>query len=281
MKRISVTSIALVAVLSLAGCSAGASSESALVASDEGRAPAGQDASEDLQSGYVERQVIVVGDMVVTVDSPAEAADDAVRITEKVGGRVDARTETAPTDGDKGRATLTLRLPSDGLQQTLDSLKKLGDLESLDLESSDVTIEVEDLEARISALEQSLKRLRLLLAKARTVADLITLETEITSRQGELESLQSQQRYYADQVSLSTISLSFISEADAPVDTPDTFLSGLAAGWAAFVAFISGLLVVVGALIPWIVFLGILAALVLAFVRWRIRRRTVRSQPTE
>lgn len=244
----------------------------------EAEAPAGADAAYESAPGdgqAIERQVIVTGSMIVTVDSPADAAADAARIAEASGGRVDARSETAPTDGDKGRATLTLRLPSEGLQATLDKIEALGELEQLDLETSDVTTEVEDLDARISALEKSLARLRTLLSKARTIADLITLETEITSRQGELESLQSQQRYLADQVDLSTIDLSLISEADAPIDTPDTFISGLAAGWGAFVAFISGLLVVVGALIPWAVFLGLLGAAAYLLIRRRLRRRAV------
>jgi hypothetical protein len=272
MRRFLIPAVVLVASLSLAGCSAVMSEEAATI-SDSGGAPEAAYESEG-EGQSVPRQVIVTGSMIVTVDAPADAAADAARIAEASGGRVDARSETAPTEGDKGRATLTLRLPSEGLQATLDKIKALGSLEQLDLETSDVTTEVEDLDARISALEKSLARLRVLLSKARTIADLITLETEITSRQGELESLQSQQRYYADQVDLSTIDLTLISEADAPVDTPDTFLSGLAAGWASFVAFISGLLVVVGALIPWAIFLGILGAAVYYFIRWRIRRKT-------
>ena len=271
MRRFLIPAVVLVTALSLAGCSAAMTEQSPGIA-DSGGAPEAAYESEG-ESPSVPRQVIVTGSMIVTVDAPADAAADAARIAEASGGRVDARSETAPTDGDKGRATLTLRLPSEGLQATLDKIKALGSLEQLDLETSDVTTEVEDLDARISALKKSLARLRILLGKARTIADLITLETEITSRQGELESLQSQQRYYADQVDLSTIDLTLISEADAPVDTPDTFLSGLAAGWASFVAFISGLLVVVGALIPWAIFLGILGAAVYFFIKWRIRRK--------
>jgi len=274
MRRILIPAVVLVAALSLAGCSS-AMSEQSLSGSEGAPADSAFSTAEEAAAPSVERQVIVTGSMTVTVDSPADAATDVARIAEASGGRVDARSETAPTDGDKGRATLTLRLPSEGLQETLDSIEALGELEQLDLETSDVTTEVADLDARISALEKSLARLRILLGKAKTIADLITLETEITSRQGELESLQSQQRFYADQVDLSTIDLTLISEADAPVDTPDTFLSGLAAGWASFVAFISGLLVVVGALIPWLIFLGILAAAVYYFIKWRIRRRAV------
>jgi hypothetical protein len=68
-------------------------------------------------------------------------------------------------------------------------------------------------------------------------------------------------------VDLSTVTLLLGSVAAAPKPLPATFLSGLVTGFDAFVGFLSGLLVVVGVLIPWLVFLGIVAA-----VAWQIRR---------
>jgi len=263
----------LVAALSLAGCSAGFSPAESQ-SSDGGTVNNGYEAAPEAGGeSIVDRAVIVTGDLTLTVDAPADAAREAVRIAEASGGRVDARNEYAPADGDKGRASLTLRLPSDSLTETLDKLKKLGEVETLEMSSDDVTTEVEDLDARTSALAASISRLHALLRTAKDTGDLIELETAITERQSELESMQSQQRYLADQVSLSTISVSFISTADAPVDKPETFLSGLEAGWLAFIAFGSGVLVILGLLLPWIVFFGIIAAAVVFILRRR--KRTV------
>ena len=261
----------LAAALSLAGCSAGyAPAESQ--SSDGGSVSNGYvSAPEQAGDAIADREVIIMGDLTLTVDAPADAAREAVRIAETSGGRVDARNEYAPVDGNKGSASLTLRLPSDNLTETLDKLKKLGEVETLEMSSADVTTEVEDLDARTSALAASITRLHALLRTANDTGDLIELETAITERQSELESMQSQQRYLADQVSLSTISVSFISEADAPVDTPETFLSGLEAGWLAFVAFVSTVLVVVGVLLPWLLFLALIGAVVVFFVRRRKR----------
>ena len=79
----------------------------------------------------------------------------------------------------------------------------------------------------------ALERLLALQDAAATVEDLIDLETAISDRQGQLESLEAQQRYLADQVDLSTLRLTLGSDATAPVDEPDTFLTGLIAGWEA------------------------------------------------
>ena len=285
MRRILVSTAVVAATLALAGCSVGgASSQSD---TDAGysqsqsveESAASDSAADNSAAGALEstREVITTGYATITVESPADAASDAARIVETAGGRVDARTEYAPTDGDAGSASLTLRVPSAKLNATIETLKELGEVEEISLSTEDVTTEVQDLDARITALRSSVNRLTDLLATAKDTKVLIELETAITERQGDLESMEAQQRYYADQVSMSTIDLRFVSEADAPIDTPDTFVSGLGTGWDSFVAFISGLLVVVGVLIPWLIFVGVLALVLWFFIRRAIRRSSARS----
>ena len=273
MRRItSLSAVAVLAVLALSGCAAGYSGAgtnqlSEESAPDSGGMSAAYDANVDAP-----REVIVNGSVTVTVDSPADAAADAARIAETAGGRVDGRSEEAPSDGDKGRAQLTLRLPSKTLTASIDKLKELGEVQNVDTTTTDVTTQTQNLDARIDALAASIDRLQGFVKSAKSIEDLIALETSITERQGNLEAMQAEQRSMADQVSLSTIELYLISEADTPVETPNTFLSGLATGWESFVAFISGLLVTLGVLLPWLVFLGILALIALFVIRRATRR---------
>jgi hypothetical protein len=152
---------------------------------------------EDAGSSTTDRQVIMTGNVTITADDPIAASREAVRIVEAAGGRVDGRTEYAPTGGDKGSASLELRIPADKLTATLDKLEKLGRADEVSLSTSDVTVESQDLDARINALRASIERLDGLIAKAKNIDDLITLEGAISSRQAELESLEAQQRYLA------------------------------------------------------------------------------------
>lgn len=282
MRRILILPTALVlTALALTGCSAAGNSSS----SDEaGGASApmmesGTDSSEAqrLDATTVDRQVITTGWVTVTVEEPMDAATEAIRITESVGGRVDGRSEYAPVDGDKGSATLTLRLPAEGLTATLERFKELGDVQEISLNSQDVTMATQDLDARIKALSASIDRLLGLLATATDTDTLITLETAISDRQAQLESMQSERRYYADQVALSTVTLNLVSVADAPVEEPDNFFTGLIAGWNAFVAFFAGLLVAIGVLLPWLVLAGLITALVL----WLVKRKQRTAEPVE
>lgn len=277
---------AVIAALLVGGCASAGSSESQSsydMSSDGGgmpQAPVFSEAGEESAREFADdRSVITTGYLYVTVDAPLESAAEATAITEAAGGRVDARQEFAPNRGDAGGAQLTLRIPADRLTATLDRLRELGEVEELQLSATDVTREVQDIDARVTALRSSITRLLALQDAAATVEDLIALETAISNRQAELESLEAQQRYLSDQVGLSTITLVLGSRQVAPVTEPDTFITGLVAGWEALVAFGSGLLVLLGVLLPWLVLLGLLGFVVLLIVR-RARRTSPGSTPS-
>ena len=274
---------ALAAALLLAGCSAGLSG-----ASDQSdyAAPQGPTGGEFIESAPFEqdgalaegaRAVIVMGTMTVTAEDPASASGEAVRLVEAAGGRVDARSEYAPRGGDKGSASLTLRIPAEKLQSVIDDLAALGidgRADEISTNSSDVTVAVADLDSRIATQRGIIDRLNGLFERASSISDLVELETRIAEHQARLEDLEAQQRSIDDHVALSTLSLYLRSEAEAPVQQPMDFGSGLATGWGAFVAFFSGLLVALGVLLPWLVLAALISAVTVLLVRRRRRRAT-------
>ncbi|WP_421740848.1 DUF4349 domain-containing protein [Cellulomonas sp.] len=285
--------IALTALLG--ACSAGG--DSGTSAADEGSSGAlGGEArpgtAEEPADGSVEqaastsdadRQVIQTGDVRMTVQDPLEAADAVVALAEGAGGRVDDRSEHAATKDDVGTAELTIRLPAEEVSGAVDDLRELGTIDQLNLTSEDVTGTAQDLDARIRALQLSVARMEDLLTRATTNEQLIAAENALTERQSSLEQLQSERARLAEKVRLSTIHVVLYGPELAPVAPvepetgPQSFLDGLAAGWAALVAVASGLAVVVGVLLPWLAFGGAVAALVVAAVRWNRRRRATGS----
>jgi hypothetical protein len=267
---------ALLSVLALTGCSAAGSAQDsapALGGADLAVPEAAvEQFSRDMAAGATadsDEKMIVTGYLTLTVERPAEAATEVAKIVERAGGRVDARSEQAPDGEDKGRAELTVRIPAENLTQTLDSIKKVGTVESVEQAKQNVTTEVRDLESRIKALSTSVDRLIAMMGDADTTADLISIESALSERQANLESLESQKRSLDDLVELSTFTIQLGTEADAPVDEPDTFLSGLATGWEAFVAFFSFLLVAFGVLLPWLLLVAIALVVIVLVVRRR------------
>jgi hypothetical protein len=285
---------ALAAVLTLAGCSAGASSSSAgsggSVAGPAAPAPLprGDTAKSDATGGdavtrstkasTADRSVVVTGEVVVTAKDPLAAAERATTIVTSAGGRIDGRSEQAGSGGRAGTATLTLRIPAAKLDATLVGLKSLGHADRVTTSASDVTGQTQDLDARITALRATIQRMLELEQRATDTADLVAIETAIGDRQGELESLEAQQRDLADQVAMSTITLTLQPLGTVVAPTQQGFGDGLATGWSAFVAFWATCLVALGVLLPWLATLVLIGGIVLAVIMLR-RRRALRVNP--
>ena len=294
MKRFPAVAAVFLGVLLLAGCSApGASpdSDSGSGSSDSvpgfpepGRAePGAGDGSLDSpgfpggSTGEItstQRDVITTGMVSITVTDPIDSVQDAVTITEQVGGRIDSRTENPATDNQPASANLTLRIPSDELDRTLDELKKLGTLNFVSLNASDITQQTQDLDARITSLQTSVDRLLTLMTEATSTTDLIAVEGALSTRQIELEGLQAQRDYLSDQVDFSTITLDLYSTGTVEPGSPDGFWDAIAAGWNALVAALGIAIVAVGFALPWLLALGVAAAIVYLVIWLSRRRRT-------
>ena len=270
--------IALALVIGLTGCSAGVNGAAGgatgavpLPAQDGGAFSA--DAGVKTEDTSTDRSIVTTGWASILVEDPESAASRTAEIATAAGGRVDSRSVTAATDYSPASATLTLRVPADRLDAVLEQLEGLGTVQSVSTSANDVTVAVQDIDARIDALEQSIANLQALEAKATTVDALIQIETSISDRQGELESLQAQQRYYADQVAMSTLTVDLQSAAIAAGPEPGSFWGGVQAGWKALGDFFAGLLIVLGVLLPWLIPLAVIAAIVWLIVAVTTRRR--------
>lgn len=276
--------LATLLLLALAGCSSSGVGTGG--AEDDGAVNAGSAAESEVDAEVAmdttvaeQRQVIVTADASVQVEDPAAAADQVAALAEAVGGRVEGREEYAGGEDFSGSATLVLRIPADELSGVLEDLDDIGTVVSVTQSEQDVTGTVVDLDARIAALETSTDRLLEIMATAEDTGDLLATETQLSERQAELEALQAQRDALADQVALSTLTVSLNTEPVTAVAARGGFLGGLESGWNALVSFVGALLVALGALLPWLVALGGPALIVLLVLRKRRRRAAPTPTP--
>jgi len=221
--------------------------------------------------GAVDRSQIITGDIYLTVESPADAANEVQALVEQAGGRVDSRSEYTNWDTELPSAYLWVRIPVDALEDTLASIEALGTVESKSLNNQDVTLQAIDLDARISVLEESITKLQELQSQAATTAELIEVEAALSERQAELDSLNSQQNYLSDQVQYASIGVDLRSPDVAPERDPGSFFDGIISGWNAMLAFFAGTMVFFGFILPWTgLLLGI--GLVSWLIVWATRR---------
>jgi hypothetical protein len=229
-----------------------------------------------------ERQVVTTASASLAVDDPAASAQEVSELVEGVGGRVDQRTEQAVSgrDGVEGTvADLVVRVPADELTGLLADLEELGDVESISVSRSDVTMQVVDLDARIAALEASVARLQGLITEAATTEDLLAIEQELSERQEQLESLLSRRAALADQVELSTLTVHLEPFGVAPAGGPDGFVDGFGTGWRALITTGGAILVVLGVLLPWAVVAALVTAAIVVPIRLTRRRAAGEAPP--
>ncbi|PKH37484.1 protein of unknown function [Nocardioides alpinus] len=221
----------------------------------------------------MERSIIATGAISLTSKDVAETRREVQRIVDAQGGDVTEENTETDDDGDTSYARLVIRVPSSEFGTSMVALEKAGDLRSSTRGSDDVTTQVIDTGVRVRAQEASLKRVELLLAEARSLKDIIWIESQLTSRQAELDSLKSQQSWLADQTSLSTITVAITHQRaqvkeEKPDDEPAGFLSGLKSGMDALGASFAAVATIVGALLPFAA-----VALVLGLPVWLVVRR--------
>jgi len=176
-----------------------------------------------------------------------------------------------PGDG-FGFGTLTLSVPADNLDTALDQLGKIGTVLARNTSSQDVTSQYVDTESRLKTMRASVDRVRALMAQAKDIGQVVALESEMSRRQADLESLESQLAALKDSVERSTLAVSLRTPGNETV-TENGFLAGLRSGWDAFAASAEGLFTGIGAVLPFAVFF----ALVGSPLVWWLRRRRASS----
>ena len=284
---------ALVAALLLGACSAGDSggdpargvaNEAGAAASatpDEAdaqaaEAPAAAPVGVDLAAVTAGRQVISTAEVDLTEPEAGEVADRIAELATEAGGYVSGE-ETSKVQGT--RTTLIVRVPPEEFDGLLDAIGGLGELTAQRIETDDVTQQVVDLESRITTAEASVVRLRELLDRSGSVADIAQVETELLERETTLETLRGQLRTVERQVDLATITVNVASEDPDPVVADDedlpSFLGGLESGWDALVLALAGLAAIVGLLLPWAILL-----VVVSLPLWWVVRSRRRSGPS-
>lgn len=186
-------------------------------------APAAQPGNGSTNEQLADQPLIIyTGTMELEVDDLQASIDQATTVVAGLGGHVESSTQS--NAGDKKTASVTYRIPAERWTEALDALRGVGQkLVSLTTNSSDVTAQVIDLDARIANLQASETALQAIMQKATTISDVLKVQNQLSSVRGDIESMTAQRDHLANQAALATLTVTF----DVPVPAT-TVASG---GW--------------------------------------------------
>ena len=237
-----------------------------------------------LQTPPIERHVISTGTVSLISDDVAQARRDVQRIVDAQQGTISEENTETDDEGVASYSRLVVRVPSSSFAATLLALEESAELRRSQLTSEDVTTQVIDTDVRVRAQEGSLRRVEQLLARARSLKDIVWIESQLTQRQSELDSLKSQQAWLSDQTSYSTITIDIerkhVDKVEKKKDEPAGFLVGLKGGMKALGAFASAMATLVGALLPFAIVLAVFGLPMWLLVRRTARRRQPKQPAT-
>ena len=174
---------------------------------DDAAGTVGDSEGVDFQQVDIGRAIIYVGSMVVEVDDVLQATQQAQVAIAGLGGLVFSQQTTGePTP----RTELTFKVMPADFTEAMSRLEALGELKSQRISADDVTERVVDLESRIITASASVERLRTFLENATQLRDIAELESQLLTRETDLELLRGQLRTIQGQVALATIFLTLV-----------------------------------------------------------------------
>jgi len=258
--------LALIATaLLLAGCGTSSGGNSSTAYDPSVVAPVPDKGGTDT-SGAVTPQVIRNGDMTLKTGDVAKLFDSVQKQIVTSGGRVES--SNLYNDSQNNGAQIVARIPETKLDATIAAISAMATRTSLNISTSDVTLQTIDLQAKVTALTASRDRLLALVDKATSTSDLIAAETALSQRQSELDSTQGQLDYLKTQVAESTLSISLVSDQSSVTSGLRGFGDTLRQSVRNFLQGFESVVIFVGSAIPWIVVLSLL----FGFGRWFNRR---------
>ena len=286
----------LTCVLSFASC--GAASGGNGFAEDYEPAPPVKDDSYldvDLGSGLegegeseYERKIIKTAN----ISAQATDFDEAVKMIEQLCINLDGYIESSSVSGksltSKGtfrHASYTLRIPAASFDGFCDGIGGIVNVTSSSSSSDEVTSTYYDIKSRIEVLEmqkESLQKLYDEYTEYGNINYLIELQDKLYEVISEIEAYETQIRLYDSKVAYSTIHLNISEVEEYTEEEKETFgqaiLGALKGGWDFFLTICQGLLIAFVACLPFTIFFGIVAAVIVFICVSSAKRRRRRQQ---
>lgn len=250
------------------GADSGATDDSAAGSRTEAQATKGVQAG-PASTPVAVTSVISKGQVSLESDDLDGARFELQKLLDSWDGAITNEQSTADDQGRTARQRLEIRVPSATFGTAMEGISDLGKLIERSRTSQDVSTQVIDNNARVRSQKLSLARVQALLAQAKDLNQIIAIEAQLSRRQAELDSLEQQQKYLADQTAQATINLYLTTpRTTAEQIDEDGFAAGLRAGWDNLTKATTAVLQGIGATLP---FAAVLA--ILAFPVWMVWQR--------
>lgn len=234
-----------------------------------------------------ERRIIRNAALTVETDDPAAAQRKVSSVAEQHGGYVVTSESSQHTRAGERTTTqvvtVEVRVPAAQFDTVLGAIRGFGGrVANEKVTGLDVTEEYIDLEARIRTQRALEAQMMEIMKRANTVSDALEVQTQLAAVRTEIERIEGRRRFLENQSSLSTIKVTLQPPSPFVEASTTGFLAGLREAFGDGVdfgaAFLLGVIRVLIALVPVVLFVFLPLGLLVRYLLRRRRRRILAHQ---
>ena len=216
-------------------------------------------------------KIIHSASLLLVVDEITEADTALRKLVEQMAGTI-GNSAIAEPQGQPRTANWVVRIPVESLDEFLSDVVELGTPENRSTNSSDVTEEYVDLNARIETKRQLEKRILDLLEKnTGDIKDVLAVEEQLARVRQEIEQMEGRVKRIDTVTAMTTVNISAREERDFVPPQAPTFGNELHQTWQDSTNTVADLgkavVIVLIAIVPWLPLI-----MITGFIVWRLLR---------
>ena len=183
---------------------------------------------------------------------------------------------TSDEYGDTPSGSMAIRVPVDHFEKLVAAVRSLdAKVVTATTSGRDVTAQYSDLESQLRTLKATRERFLLILGRASTIGEILTVQQRVDDVSGQIDRIEGQRKLLASQSELSTLTVSVSEAGDPIVKATHKPRSGLSQAFVdAKNGFVSGVEAIIRHSGGFLLFLICLAVVLLVGrLSWRVARR--------
>ncbi|RJX24091.1 MAG: DUF4349 domain-containing protein [Acholeplasma sp.] len=174
--------------------------------------------------------------------------------------------------------SLVIRIKSDHLESFIEAIRSEFTVESYQMKATDISLNYQDKTSQIQAIDSQIDRLIELYDEA-SLSDMLIINQQLSNLEMERNQLQGELNLFDSLADYSEVNLTLYASV-IPTESPFIQRLGRAfsKGWDGLIQFGQGLVLLIATMLPFLIFMGTIAILVIIYIKKRNKKMDLMKQ---
>jgi len=178
----------------------------------------------------IDRKIIRNGQLEFETKKVKSTKAEIEKICKELNANISSESEN--NFGNRLQYNQMIRVPADQFDALLARIEPLAiKIDNKNITSEDVTEQFIDVQARLKTKKELETRYREILKQAKTVQDIVSIESQIANVRSEIESMEGRLNYLKNQVTFSTLNVTYYETIGTDFRFASKFIESIKGGW--------------------------------------------------